>query len=85
MDDGNNPGLLLNNMSPRISSLLVEHAEEQDNKGTLKRVKDGIEYLECFPESMNRDDSKNGKEPSETKEKHDSTESDDYFDDFSGS
>ena len=30
-------------------------------------------------------DSKNGKEPSETKEKHDSTESDDYFDDFSGS
>ena len=75
----------MNNISPRISGLLVEYTEKQENKGTLKRIKDGEEYLECFPEPTNRDNGKNGKEPSETEEKHDSAESDDYFDDFSGS
>ena len=60
---------------PRISSFFVNHTEEQEDEETLKGVKHSKKNLESLSKSRNRE-SEDGKEPGDSKEEHDSTNTD---------
>ena len=60
---------------PGISSFFVNHTEEQEDEETLKWVKHGKKNLESLSKSRNRE-SEDGKEPGDSKEEHDSTNTD---------
>ena len=69
-------------LQPRLSSILAKHTEEKEDEETLKSVEEHKENLECSGScsTSKSSDSKCTKEPCQTKEGHDTCNTDEQSD-----